>query len=77
MQLIDGKLVAKVTREEIANEVAGLKAKGLKNEIGLAVIFVGDNPASQVYVRSKIKACEEVGMKSFLCKLPEDSTYED
>ncbi|MDE6060673.1 MAG: bifunctional methylenetetrahydrofolate dehydrogenase/methenyltetrahydrofolate cyclohydrolase FolD [Clostridia bacterium] len=77
MQLIDGKLVAKVTREEIASEVASLKAKGLKNEIGLAVIFVGDNPASQVYVRNKIKACEEVGMKSFLCKLPEDSTYED
>ncbi|MBD5092413.1 MAG: bifunctional methylenetetrahydrofolate dehydrogenase/methenyltetrahydrofolate cyclohydrolase FolD [Clostridiales bacterium] len=77
MRLIDGKLVAKVTREEIANEVASLKAKGLKNEIGLAVIFVGDNPASQVYVRNKIKACEEVGMKSFLCKLPEDSTFED
>lgn len=75
--MIDGKLVAKVTREEIANEVSSLKAKGLKSEIGLAVIFVGDNPASQVYVRNKIKACEEVGMKSFLCKLPEDSTYED
>ncbi len=77
MRIIDGKAVAAATREEIANEVAALRAKGLKNDIGLAVIFVGDNPASQVYVRNKIKACEEVGIKSYLCKLPEDSAFED
>ena len=77
MQIIDGKLVARETRAQIANEVAELKAKGLKREIGLAVIFVGNNPASEVYVRNKIKACEEVGIKSYLCKLPEESTFED
>lgn len=70
MQIIDGKLVAKVTREQIKQEVEGLKALNYPNAIGLAVILVGDDPASQVYVRNKIKACDEVGIKSFLCKLP-------
>ena len=69
MQIIDGKLVAAETRREIAKEAAELKEKKLGADIGLAVIFVGDNPASQVYVRNKIKACEEVGIKSYLCKL--------
>ncbi len=77
MQIIDGKLVAAKTREQIAKEVAKLKSKGYDREIGLAVIFVGNNPASEVYVRNKIKACEEVGIKSYLCKLPEESTFED
>ena len=75
MQIIDGKLVAAKTREQIAKEVAELKSKGYDREIGLAVIFVGNNPASEVYVRNKIKACEEVGIKSYLCKLPEESTF--
>lgn len=77
MQIIDGKLVAAETRAQIAKEVAELKAKVYDREIGLAVIFVGNNPASEVYVRNKIKACEEVGIKSYLCKLPEESTFED
>ena len=77
MQIIDGKLVAAKTREQIAKEVAELKSTGYDREIGLAVIFVGNNPASEVYVRNKIKACEEVGIKSYLCKLPEESTFED
>ena len=77
MQIIDGKLVAAKTREQIAKEVAELKSKGYDREIGLAVILVGNNPASEVYVRNKIKACEEVGIKSYLCKLPEESTFED
>ncbi len=77
MRIIDGKLVAASIRGGIADEVANLRKKGLEDGIGLAVIFVGDNPASQVYVRNKIKACEEVGIESFLCKLPEDSTFED
>lgn len=75
MQIIDGKLVAKTMRESIANEVKDIKARGLDREIGLAVIFVGNNPASEVYVRNKIKACEEVGIKSYLVKLPEESTF--
>lgn len=77
MQIIDGKLVAKVTREQIKQEVERLKALNYPNAIGLAVILVGDDPASQVYVRNKIKACDEVGMKSFLCKLPAESTFDE
>jgi len=77
MQLIDGKLVAAKMRAEIASEVARLREKGMKKQVGLAVIFVGDDPASQVYVRNKIKACEEVGINSYLCKLPQDSSFED
>lgn len=77
MQLIDGKLVAAQTRAQIASDVMRLRERGLKKDVGLAVIFVGDDPASQVYVRNKIKACEEVGIKSYLCKLPQESTFED
>lgn len=77
MQIIDGKLVAKVTREQIKQEVEVLKALNYPNAIGLAVIWVGDDPASQVYVRNKIKACDEVGIKSFLCKLPAESTFDE
>lgn len=77
MQIIDGKLVAKVTREQIKQEVERLKALNYPNAIGLAVILVGDDPASQVYVRNKIKACDEVGIKSFLCKLPAESTLDE
>lgn len=77
MQIIDGKLVAKVTREQIKQEVERLKALNYPNAIGLAVIWVGDDPASQVYVRNKIKACDEVGIKSFLCKLPAESTFDE
>ena len=77
MQIIDGKLVAKVTREQIKNDVENLKKVGCPCGIGLAVILVGDDPASQVYVRNKIKACDEVGIKSFLCKLPAESTFDE
>lgn len=77
MQIIDGKLVAKVTRERIKNDVENLKKLGCPCGIGLAVILVGDDPASQVYVRNKIKACDEVGIKSFLCKLPAESTFDE
>lgn len=77
MQIIDGKLVAKTTRESIAKEVEELKSRGFKRKIGLAVILVGNDPASEVYVRNKIKACEEVGIDSYLCRLPNESTFED
>lgn len=76
MTIIDGKLVASQTRQDIREEAERLSALDLKNQIGLAVILVGDDPASQVYVRNKIKACEEVGIKSYLCKLSGDSTFE-
>ncbi len=77
MQLIDGKLVASVTREQLKQEVTYLKSLNLQTPIGLAVVLVGDNQASQVYVRNKIKACEEIGMDSYLCKMDGNSTQEE
>lgn len=62
--LIDGKKLAQEMRAEIKNSVHKFVAEH-KKEIGLAVVLVGDNPASQVYVRNKIKACAEVGIKSY------------
>ncbi len=77
MKIIDGKLVAKVTREQIKSDVQKLADLKYPNSIGLAVILVGDDQASEVYVRNKIKACDEVGMKSFLCKLPAEATFDE
>ncbi|KAG0456679.1 hypothetical protein HPP92_024467 [Vanilla planifolia] len=74
--LIDGKLVAKQIREEVASEVARIKASsGIVP--GLAVILVGARKDSQTYVRNKKKACEEVGIASFEACLPEDCTEEE
>ena len=76
MTIIDGKLVSSETRKQIAAEVAALP-QDKYGKIGLAVILVGDNPASQVYVCNKINACAEVGIASTLVKMPADSTFED
>jgi len=65
-QLIDGNALSKQLRGEVAQRAAALTARGLKP--GLAVVLVGDNPASQVYVRNKVKACEEAGLHSVLEK---------
>jgi len=65
-QLIDGTALSRQLRSEVAQRAAALTAKGTKP--GLAVVLVGDNPASQVYVRNKVKACEEAGFKSVLEK---------
>jgi len=70
---LDGKLVASEMRAEIAARVAARVAAG-KPPPGLAVILVGDNPASQSYVRAKQKACGEVGIVSRLDHLPADTT---
>jgi len=67
-QLLDGNQLAKKIRLEIATRTALLIAKGKKP--GLAVLLVGEDPASQVYVRNKVKACEEVGMYSILERHP-------
>lgn len=67
--IIDGKAAAAQMREEIKAQVDGM---GLQP--GLAVILVGDDPASHVYVRNKIKACEKAGIKSFESRLPEKAT---
>ncbi len=65
-QLIDGNALSRQLRAEVATRAAALKARGVTP--GLAVVLVGDNPASQVYVRNKVKACEEAGLHSVLEK---------
>ncbi len=76
MQIIDGKLISQQVREEIKNDIVLAKAK-FGSEMGLAVIIVGENPASKVYVRNKVRACEEVGIKSFHYELPATTTAEE
>jgi methylenetetrahydrofolate dehydrogenase (NADP+)/methenyltetrahydrofolate cyclohydrolase len=65
-KLIDGVALSKQLRGEVAQRAAALRARGITP--GLAVILVGDNPASQVYVRNKVKACEDSGLHSVLEK---------
>jgi methylenetetrahydrofolate dehydrogenase (NADP+) / methenyltetrahydrofolate cyclohydrolase len=71
-ELIDGKRIAETMRAELAPEIAALKARGVVP--GLAVVLVGENPASQVYVRMKGKACEQLGMHSETIRLPAETT---
>jgi methylenetetrahydrofolate dehydrogenase (NADP+)/methenyltetrahydrofolate cyclohydrolase len=71
-RIIDGKAVAAKLREQIAAEAATLTARG--TQPGLAVIMVGDNPASDVYVRNKINACEKTGIRSIEQRLPATAT---
>lgn len=73
--IIDGKAVSKAVRERVEKETEELKAKGVTP--GLAVIIVGEDPASQVYVRNKEKACEEVGFYSEKFALPENTTQQE
>ncbi len=75
MNIIDGKAVSAAVKEQVKNECDGLKAKGITP--GLAVIIVGDDPASQVYVRNKERACEECGFYSEKYALPENTTQEE
>ena len=74
--LMDGKSLAAEMRIDIKRQ-AGLFKSRCGKEIGLAVILVGDNQASQVYVRNKIKACEEVGIKSYAYYLPANTAQEE
>ncbi|MBT9553711.1 MAG: bifunctional methylenetetrahydrofolate dehydrogenase/methenyltetrahydrofolate cyclohydrolase FolD [Hydrogenophaga sp.] len=71
-QLIDGNALSRQLRADVAARVTALKAKGITP--GLAVILVGDNQASQVYVRNKVKACEDTGMHSVLETWPASMT---
>lgn len=73
--LIDGKAVSLKIRDEIAADAAAFE-KNNGRKIGLAVVLVGENPASKVYVRNKILACEQTGIASFEYYLPETSTTE-
>ncbi|MFE0506867.1 bifunctional methylenetetrahydrofolate dehydrogenase/methenyltetrahydrofolate cyclohydrolase FolD [Peribacillus butanolivorans] len=74
-QIINGKEIAESVRQEISKEVQQLREKNIVP--GLAVILVGDNQASQTYVRNKQKACEDLGMHSVLIKKPADLTQEE
>ncbi|GIN89572.1 bifunctional protein FolD [Siminovitchia terrae] len=69
-KLIDGKKISQEIRKGLEKEVAELTAKGVKP--GLAVILVGDNPASRTYVTSKQKSCRAIGMESVLIEYPAD-----
>lgn len=74
-QIIDGKAVSQSVKDSIKAEVAQLKQKGI--EIGLAVVIVGDDPASKVYVRNKKLACEYVGFNSYEYALPAETTEQE
>ena len=74
-RLIDGKQISASVKERVKNEVADLKNKG--NSVGLAVIIVGSDPASQIYVANKKKACEQLGIVSKEYALPETTTEEE
>lgn len=73
--IIDGKAVSAQVKERIKEETAKLKEQGIA--VGLAVVIVGDDPASKVYVRNKKRACEEVGFNSYEYALPAETTEEE
>jgi methylenetetrahydrofolate dehydrogenase (NADP+) / methenyltetrahydrofolate cyclohydrolase len=74
-RIIDGVRIGKDVREEVRLEVEALKRQGVQP--GLAAVLVGDNPASQVYVRSKIKACQNLGIYSREVRLAKETTTEE
>lgn len=74
-KILDGKAVAAAVKQEVKTEVAALAAQGIS--VGLAVIIVGDNPASRTYVNNKKKACAEAGIVSEEYALPETTTQEE
>lgn len=73
MTIIDGKKLAEIIKSEVREEVNKIMAQGGKIP-HLAAVLVGDDPASQVYVRNKVKSCEDVGFKSTLVRKPADIT---
>ena len=74
-RLIDGKVISAAVKERVKNEVAQLNGKGIT--VGLAVIIVGEDPASKIYVANKKKACEALGIISEEYALPESTTEEE
>ncbi|UCD25628.1 MAG: bifunctional methylenetetrahydrofolate dehydrogenase/methenyltetrahydrofolate cyclohydrolase FolD [Gemmatimonadota bacterium] len=73
-KIIDGKQIAEEMRADLSQEIEALRQSGVTP--GLAVVLVGEDPASQVYVRMKGKACEKIGIYSETIKLPEETTEE-
>lgn len=74
-RIIDGKAISAAVKERIRGEVSALSARGVT--VGLAVIIVGENPASKIYVANKKKACEELGIVSEEYALPEGTTEQE
>ena len=74
-EIIDGKRVSARIKNEVKSGVSELTAQGITT--GIAVVIVGNNPASRVYVNAKKKACEEVGIQSYEYALSEETTQED
>jgi methylenetetrahydrofolate dehydrogenase (NADP+)/methenyltetrahydrofolate cyclohydrolase len=75
-QIIDGKVLAEKLRRQIAEDVGAMVAAG-RPRPGLATVLVGENPASQVYVRAKQRACDQVGIESFGSTLPATASQEE
>src|SRR5574340_1161020 len=75
-ELLDGKAISEYVRMKVKESVQA-RIKAGKGTPGLATVLVGENPASQVYVRSKHKACQEAGIKSFAYELPASASQED
>lgn len=76
MKLLDGRQLAKTIKEELAEEVNRRKAAGHRAP-HLAAVLIGEDPASQVYVRNKVRSCERVGFESTLIKRPADISQEE
>jgi len=74
MQILDGKALSLKIKNRVKEDIKNLRDKGVTP--GLAVVIIGDDPASHTYVRMKEKACEEVGIYSILHKMPEDISQE-
>ena len=74
-QVIDGKKISQVIKDELKEKAAAMAKEGKK--VALAVIQVGNDPASSVYVRNKKKACEYIGIESLSYELPEETTEEE
>ncbi len=73
--VLDGAVMAAAIKQEVAQEVRSLAAQGIRP--GLAAVLVGNNPASEIYVRSKVQTCAELGIYSDLITRPAESTTED
>ena len=74
-KLIDGKQISEQVKDRVSGEVTALKEKGVS--VGLAVVIVGQDPASRVYVNNKKKACARCGIESYEYALPEETTEEE
>src|SRR5690606_41953362 len=72
-RILDGAALAQSIRADMTHRAAALAARG--HPPGLAVILVGEDPASSVYVRNKVKDCEESGIRSTLDRMPADTTH--